>query len=473
MPNKEEINARKVAHQERALAVEAAATQEARDLTADEAAEVDSELAALDRLQAEFTRLERLESHTELLSRPAGRKAEPDDPAVLVGDGEGDVRLARTGAGRRNWTPSVPAIARDRYADACFGFRHLGDFALSVRRACIGGGMDRRLELSESLAAATTYGSEGSGADGGFAVPPEFRSEIMTTIQGEDSLLARCDQVSCTGNNFTQPVDETTPWQTSGGILATWDGEAQAANQSKPQTQERTVKLNKLRVLVPLTEEILEDAAAMDSYLRKKAPQKILYKINAAIVSGGGSGMPLGILNSPARITVAKESGQLTGTFIGANATKMYARMYGPSRSSAVWLYNQEIEPQLYKLSLPGTDNTGAAATNWGQLIWIPPGGVSSSPYSTLMGRPMIPTQACSALSTEGDIIFADLSQYLALLKSGPNPRVDVSMHLWFDQDLTAYKFTLRMGGLPWWSTPMLPAQGANTLSAFVTLQTR
>jgi len=472
MPNKEEIQARMLAHNERALAVVAAATQEARDLTADEAAEVDSEQAALDRLLAERTRLEKLEAHTELLSRPAGRKAEPDDPAVLVGDGEGDVRLARTGAGRRNWNPSVPAVARDRYADACFGFRNLGDFALSVRRACVGGGMDRRLELSESLAAATTYGNEGSGADGGFAVPPEFRTEIVSAIQGEDSLLSRCDQVTCTGNNFTAPYDETTPWQTSGGILATWDGEAQPANQSKPQLQERTIKLNKLRVLVPLTEEIIEDAAAMDAYLRRKAPDKILFKINAAIVSGSGAGMPMGILTSSARVTAGKGT-TTTGKLIGQNVIDMYSRMYGPSRPRAVWLYNQEIEPQLFTLSIPGKDNTGAPATNWGGLLYVPPSGLSGSPYSTLMGRPMIPTQACSALSTEGDIIFADLSQYLALLKSGPNPRVDVSMHLWFDQDLTAYKFTLRMGGIPWWSAPMQPLAGANTLSPFVTLQTR
>jgi len=207
--------------------------------------------------------------------------------------------------------------------------------------------------------------------------------------------------------------------------------------------------------------------------LRKKAPQKILFKLNYGIVQGTGAGMPLGLLNATAKVQVAKESSQVTGTIIANNVIKMYNRLYAPSRSSAVWLYNQEAEPQLFNLSLPGRDNTGAAAANWGALLWMPAGGLSGSPYSTLFGRPMIPTQACSSLSTEGDIILADLSQYMALLKSGPNPRLDVSMHLWFDQDLTAYKFTLRMGGQPWWTVPAQPLAGGNTYSTIVTLQSR
>jgi Phage capsid family. len=57
-------------------------------------------------------------------------------------------------------------------------------------------------------------------------------------------------------------------------VQAYWDGEGLAATQSKPQLQERTIKLNKLRALVPVTEEILEDASAMDSYLRRKRPRR-------------------------------------------------------------------------------------------------------------------------------------------------------------------------------------------------------
>jgi Phage capsid family. len=151
----------------------------------------------------------------------------------------------------------------------------------------------------------------------------------------------------------------------------------------------------------------------------------------------------------------------------------MWNRMYGPYRQNAVWVYNQEIEPQLLSLSQPGRDATGADVTTWGTFMFVPPGAMSAGPYGTLMGRPMIPSQACSALSTEGDIIFAAFDQYLALLKSGPNPRLDISMHLWFDQDISCFKFVLRIGGIPWLSAPIQPLNGTNTYSAFITLQTR
>lgn len=454
-----------------ALVIQKVAEDEKRDLTVEESTKLDGILDSFDRIKADIDRFEKLAEQSELLITPRGRKTEPDQPARTVGDGEGEVSLTR--APQQVTGDKVPAEPR-YHTPANWNYRSLGEFALDVQRACVKGGqISRRLQLTEKLAAATTYGSESVGADGGFAVPPEFRTAIMQTILGEDSLLSRCDQITTSGNTFNQPVDETTPWQTSGGILANWEGEASAGAQSKPALGERTVKLNKLRAIVPLTEEILEDAAAMDSYLRRKTPDKIVFKVNLAIVQGTGVGMPLGLLNSPAKVTVTKESGQQSNTLVANNIFKMYNRMYGPCRSRAVWLINQEIEPQLFKLSVAGTDNTGNAVTGWGSVVYLPANGLAGGPFATLMGRPVIPTQACPALSSEGDIIFADLSQYLALLKSGPNPRTDVSMHLWFDQDITAFKFVLRMGGIPWWSQAAAALAGSNTYSPFVTTQAR
>ena len=466
----EELRGRLTVLNEEAHSLSAQAESEKRDLTVEERTRMDAILQAFEDTKDNIGRLEKLNEQTNALNRGTGRKTEPDQPRNANPDDPDDAggrqQLApRQGRGRDNRIP-VTAVGPQNG-----GFHSLGHMAQAVHAACVNGGhLDPRLER---LAAASTYGSETSGADGGFAVPPDFRTEIMATIMAEDSLLARCDQVTVSGNNFTAPVDETTPWQSSGGILAVWDGEAVAATQSKPALGERTVKLNKLRALVPMTEELLDDANAMDSYLRRKAPQKIAFKINLALIQGTGVGMPLGILNSPSLVTVAKESGQQANTIVANNIFKMYNRMYGPSRSSAVWVYNQEIEPQIFKLSVPGTDNTGNAVTGWGGLVYMPPGGISAAPYGSLMGRPAIPTQACPALSSAGDICFVDFGQYLAILKAGPNPRVDISMHLWFDQDLTAFKFTLRMGGVPWWSTTASPLAGSNTYSPYVALGAR
>jgi HK97 family phage major capsid protein len=97
---------------------------------------------------------------------------------------------------------------------------------------------------------------------------------------------------------------------------------------------------------------------------------------------------------------------------------------------------------------------------------------MSATPYSTLKGRPIIPTEACNTLGDKGDIILGDLSKYMTALKGG-GIRTDVSMHLWFDQDILAYRFVLRIGGQPWWAAPITPRTGTNSRSCFVTLDER
>ena len=462
---------------ESAQTITAQAEAEKRDLSTDDRKELDRILADFRTCQDDISRLEELEAQTTDLHKGTGRKTAPNQPTQLAAppdpdaDDLDDEPPPAATPRRRQLAQNQRVAAQIDTGRGKGGFRSLGDMAYHVARACMEGGvLDPRLER---LAAATTYGSEGTGADGGFAVPPDFRSAIMEKVLGEESLLPFCDQVPTSSNVFTMPVDETTPWQTTGGIQAYWDGEAQAATQSKPALEERTVKLNKVRALVPVTEELLEDAPAMDAYLRRKAPSKIAFKVSLALLQGTGTGQPLGVLNSTALVTVSKETSQIADSIVANNIVKMWARLYSPCRGNARWFINQDIEPFLNTMSMPGRDNTGTAVTAWGFPVYTPAGGLSVGPYATLMGRPVIPTQACETLGDLGDIVLADMSMYLALIKSGVNPRVETSMHLWFDQDLMAFKFVLRIGGIPWWGSSISPRDGSNTLSCFVALEAR
>jgi HK97 family phage major capsid protein len=117
---------------------------------------------------------------------------------------------------------------------------------------------------------------------------------------------------------------------------------------------------------------------------------------------------------------------------------------------------------------------TTAAGTGVGAgALYLPPNGLAtSSTYGTLLGRPIVVTEACQTVGTEGDIILADLSKYLTVTKAG-GVKSDVSMHLWFDQNTTAFRFVMRVNGQPWLSAAIARKNGSNTLSHFVTLQTR
>jgi HK97 family phage major capsid protein len=459
----EELKERLVDLNNQAHDIKQAAEADSRDLSVEETENLDGILAAFDRTQADLDRLERLSKQTADLTA-SSRKTSPSQPTELEDDGQGNVQIKRP----ENRQLNIRAV--DTYGPKNFGFRSLGDMAHSVVRDAVTGDRDPRLQRL----AASTYSNEGSGADGGFAVPPDFRAQIMKKVMGEDSLVGRCMQVNTASKSVSLPKDETTPWQTTGGVQAYWQGEGATITESKVALEQSTCSINKVTALVKATDELLEDAPLMDSYLRMKVPEKLGFKVNLAIVQGTGVGQPLGILNSPGLVSVADESSQVADTLIGANVIKMYSRMWAPHRANAVWLINQDIEPQLLKLSLPGTDNDGNAVTGWGGLVYMPPGGLSGAPYGTLFGRPVIPTQACETLGDQGDIIFADLSQYLVALRSGENPMTDVSIHFHFDQHITSFRFTLRIGGMPLWSSTISGRDGApTTYSPFVTLDAR
>jgi HK97 family phage major capsid protein len=443
-------------------AILAKAEAEKRELTQEEGDTFDANQSAFNSTRKNIERLQADAEQHELLTKGGGRVTQPNQPTKLATEDE----RPEPKNGRIDIRP-----VNDYATLKNGGFRNLGEMAFHVQRAARhGGSTDPRLER---LAAASTYGNESSGSDGGFAIPPDFRDSIISTIMGTQSLISYCDQVRTDGNTVTYPMDEATPWQTSGGVQAYWDGEAAAMTQSKPVLGESTTKLNRITALVPMTDELLADAPALDSYLRRKAPEKIAFKVDLALLQGTGVGMPLGVLNSPALISVAKESSQIADSLIANNILKMYNRMYAPSRASAVWVINPDAEVWLHKLSLAGLDNDGNTVTGWGTQLYFPPGGLSATPYGTLMGRPVITHQACETIGDKGDIFFIDFKQYLAIMKSGMNPKVDTSIHLWFDQNITAFRFVLRVGGKPWWSTTMAARDGSATYSPYVTLDAR
>jgi len=422
------------------------ATAEERDLT-------DDEVAMLDELKGDFAHTEkRINSiksvieRGEKLRQSFGRKTEPDNMD--------DMQAKPDDVQRR---PAGSIIMQPWATKGNWGFRNVGEYALAVHAAK--SKVDPRLIKN----APTTYGTEGVAADGGFAVPPDFRTEIWEKVAGEESLLSRTDQMNISGNTVTIPKDETTSWDSSGGIQAYWEGEASALTESKPLLENVTLRTNKLTALIPVSEELMEDAPSLDGYLRRKTAQKFDYKLQYGFVKGDGASMPLGIKNANCLTSVAKESGQAADTVVYANIVNMWSRMYAPCRARAVWHINQDVEPQLLNMGFAG--GTYAPA-------YMPANGLSGSPYSTLMGRPILPLQSCEKLGDKGDIYLVDWSQYLTVVKGGLKD--DVSMHLYFNYDMLAFRFIMRLTGQPWWRTYVTPASGSsNYLSCAVTLDER
>jgi len=416
------------------------------DLTDEDLEKIEANVEEVEKLNRRIAALKKLDT----LKAGAGRRTSPETQ----------------NANQSGQRPQVPAAPR--VTDARGGFRSFGEFAAQVRHGSIQGNQpDQRL-----LNAATTYGNEGTGADGGFLVPPEFSREIMQKVQSEETLLTRAAQLVTGSNNMTLPKDETTPWQSSGGVQVYWDGEAASITASKGVFETSNIRLAKLTALVPVSDELLDDAPGLESWLRAKAPAKMAAKINTAFVRGTGVGMPLGILAAPSLISVAKETSQPADTVWMKNIEKMFARMYAPWRRNAIWLINQDIEPSLAGMAFQATGASSDLPGTSAVPAYLPPGGLSNSPYGTLKGRPVVPLEACSAIGDQGDIILVDMNQYWAIIKSG-GVKADTSIHLYFDQALTTFRFIFRLNGMPAWSSAIARENGSNTLSWAVTLDAR
>lgn len=342
-------------------------------------------------------------------------------------------------------------------------FKTLGEQMRSIVSAGSPGGQtDPKLfEVRSASGLNETVGSEG-----GFLLQDTFAKDIIKNAWDSAHLLNLCQKFSIETNAIKIPAeDETSRVDGSrhGGVQAYWIAEAGEKLKSKPKFRQLALSLKKCVVLVYTTDELLEDATALNSYLKKVAPEEIGFKVQDSIVNGSGAGQPLGFLNSGALVTVPKEAGQATNTVNLSNLVNMWTRMPARNRKNAVWLINQDIEPQLFQLTI--------AVGTGGSAVFLPGGNVAGSPYASLFGRPIIPTEQCATLGTVGDICLVDPQSYILADRGGIQS--DVSIHVRFVYDESVFRFVYRVDGQPSIASPITPKNGTNTLSPFVALATR
>lgn len=311
-------------------------------------------------------------------------------------------------------------------------FKSIGEFALAIRSAPFDKVVQRTIG---------TFASSSVASDGGYSVPIELVPEIF--MQGQNSLLPFCQVIPVSSGEVEIPVDGTSPWESS-GIIAEWDDEGDAASQRKPILSMATNKLRKLRVLVPVTEELVSDSQAFNAWLPDAMRRAVTWKVNDAIINGPGVARPLGIMKSNAAIEVVKETSQVAGTIVAMNLQSMLGRVMDPS--SAVWIMNPTAYAQVVDFS---TFDSGTGR---------------------LAGLPVIMTDACAALGSSGDIILANMKGYRVVSRG---PAFAQSAHLWFDQGLHAFRLTVRIDGQPILATPTTPPNSGVTRSHFVTLAAR
>jgi len=308
--------------------------------------------------------------------------------------------------------------------------------------------------------------NEGVASEGGVLVQTDFVNDLLTPMHeaGPFSSRVRNIPVSSGANGLViNAVNETSRATGSrwGGIQGYRLAEGGTKLPSKPDFRRMELRLKKYAVVCYATDELLQDAAALQSVISQAASEELNFMANDDILNGLGVAGPLGVLNSAALVTVAAEAGQAADTVINANLGKMWQRLHPRHRANAAWYINSEVEPQLDNLYIPA----GASA--------LEPRFVNYSPAGTMTikGRPVIVNEFSAALGDVGDILLADMGDYITADKGGV--QAAQSMHVAFLTDETVFRFVYRIDGQPQMNSAITPYKGTLTQSAYVALAAR
>lgn len=319
--------------------------------------------------------------------------------------------------------------------------------------------VDPRLARLIDATKAVQGASEGVPSDGGVLLEPTLTPEVIAPIHdaGAFSADARKLPVSNGSNSgWINGVDETSRATGSrwGGIRGYRLAEGDTVTKSKPTFRRIQWELKKFGALVYDTNELLKDAAQFSSIVEQGCREEIGFMLNDDIMNGLGVSGPQGFMQSGALVTVTRDTGSKV---LGADISAMWARMLPRSKANAKWYINPEVGPQLDALFAVGST-----------AVLFPYAGYTADGVRTLYGKPVVETEFNAALNTTGDIVLADMSQYLLWEKG--NLEMASSMHVEFLTDQEVVRFIYRADGQSALASALTPYKGTATQSPFVVL---
>lgn len=341
------------------------------------------------------------------------------------------------------------------------GFASLAEFAQSAMRGSAGAGhtpkLDEKMHAWNSYAATVTS-QDGTGA--GFLIPPQFGAEIKSLLLDEPNIISLMGPKPTNSNTVVTMVDDKTPWSTS-GVRAYWVPENGQITESSPTLKQVTYKVNKLAALSVVTEEMLQDGPRINNLLTQQAADAIKWTAEEAILFGSGNGQPKGLFSGSAGghyVEVAKETGQAAKTIVPLNVLKMLSQI--AVTKGAFWLANSDTLPQL------------ATMTIGNHPVWTAyDQGLKGDVQGNLLGRPIIFTEHADTVGDANDLMLVSPAGYDLSIRS--DVTFASSIHLYFDYDKQAFRWTYRLGGTPLLETAFAKAKSSEKKAYAVNLAAR
>jgi len=340
-------------------------------------------------------------------------------------------------------------------------FKSLAEHARAVKdfTTSYGRKVDPRLARLIGTMKAVQGASEGNPADGGILLEPTLAGQVMQPVHEVGPFYAGASKIPAGENSnsgYILAVDETSRVTGSrwGGLRGYRLAEGDALTKSKPKFRKVQWELKKYGVLVYGTDELLKDARQFSTIVEQGSREELAFMMNDDIYRGLGVSGAQGIMNSSALITVTRDTGS---AIKGADISAMWQRLSLRSKSKAAWYINPDCAAQLDSLFAVGST-----------AVLFPYAGYTAEGVRTLYGKPIIETEFNASLNTTGDILLADLGEYIVFEKGGIESAS--SIHVEFLTDQEVFRYIARMDGSANVASALTPANGSNTTSPFVVL---
>jgi HK97 family phage major capsid protein len=235
--------------------------------------------------------------------------------------------------------------------------------------------------------------AEGTGADGGYLVPVEFRASVLEKLVKEAVIRPRATVIPMGRDKMEVPAE-------AGGVTAYWVAENTDLTPSEPDFDQIVLNTNKLTGLSKMSRELFADSAVnVSDYITRMFAKKFAAEEDLKFMTGAGTTEPTGL-----RTYTVTDTPQAAASLVGDDLIALFYSLPVQYRRNAVWLMHNSIIKLVRQLK----------SVIDGRYIWTD--GLADAP-ATILGRPVleqndIPIDLGTG-TDESEIWFGDLSYYL------------------------------------------------------------
>jgi HK97 family phage major capsid protein len=285
----------------------------------------------------------------------------------------------------------------------------------------------------------TIIGTASDSSGGEYLLPLQQVASIFSAQLDTPGIFDQARRYPVSGRTLRIPYlvqddgDVTRPM--SGFAAVTIVGEAAEKPTKQPSFDQRLLTVYKWAAYTEFGDEMLADdfTGDLSPTVQDTVGRAVVGAINESVtMDGTGTAMPLGAFNN-ANNALYKVTRDDQNEFNTVDAFEMYARhVLGPKSR---WYIHPSVLPSFMNLTLAGT----TLVTTMRDL--------NGTPQMQLLGIPVVVTPLVSVLGAQGDVCLGNADFYALAVRTALT--IQSSIHYQFRNDVTAYRFFARAGGLP------------------------